>query len=59
MSSPAAVLAELPATATPDEAIRALGFDPETVRAVVVTPTTAIAVAVDYPEPHISPEEAS
>jgi len=39
-------------------AIRGLGFDPSLVRAVVVTPTSAVAISVDYPEPYRAPEEA-
>jgi hypothetical protein len=45
-----------PADPTPAEAIRALGFDPDRVRAVVLTPTSVVAIAADYPEPYIRPE---
>lgn len=45
-------------TRTPAEAIVDLGFDPDAVRAIVVTPTSAIAIAVDYPEPYVAPKEA-
>ena len=44
------------APVSPDEAIRALGFDPTQVQAVVLTPTSAVAVAIDYPEPYVKPE---
>lgn len=40
------------------DAIRGLGFDPGQIRALVLTPTSAVAIAADYPEPHIAPEEA-
>jgi hypothetical protein len=40
----------------PREAIRALGFDPDRVQAVVLTPTSVVAIAADYPEPYIRPE---
>lgn len=36
--------------------LRALGFDPDRVQAVVVTPTSAIAIGTDYPEPYTPPE---
>lgn len=52
------VLPELEPSSTPADAMVSLGFDPALVQAVVVTPTSAIAVAVDYPEPYIAPEEA-
>lgn len=41
---------------TPDDAMRALGFDPATVQAVILTPTSAVAIAADYPEPYVLPE---
>jgi len=41
------------------DAIRSLGFDPDQVQAVVLTPHRAVAIAADYPEPHITPQEAS
>lgn len=34
----------------------ALGFDPNAVQAVILTPTSATAIAADYPEPHTPPE---
>lgn len=47
-----------PMTATsPADAIRALGFDLAAVQAVVITPTTAVAIATDYPEPYTPPTE--
>lgn len=45
-----------PLVATPDDAIRALGFDPDLVQAVILTPTSAVAIAADYPEPYVPPE---
>ena len=36
--------------------LTALGFDPERVQAVVLTPTSAHAIATDYPEPYTPPE---
>ena len=48
----------VPEPYTPDRAIRALGFDPEQIQAVVLTPTSAVAIAADYPEPYVQPEEA-
>lgn len=47
-----------PAPATPPvDAIRALGFDPDLVQAVVLTPTSVVAIAIDYPEPYTAPQE--
>lgn len=43
--------------ATPAGAIRALGFDPGAVQAVILTPTSAVAIAADYPEPYVMPTE--
>lgn len=34
-----------------------LGFDPEQTQTVVLTPATAIGVAMDYPEPLDPPQE--
>lgn len=31
--------------------LRALGFDPDVLQAVVVTPTSAVGISHDYPEP--------
>lgn len=31
--------------------LRALGFDPDALQAVVVTPTSAVGISHDYPEP--------
>jgi hypothetical protein len=39
------------ASSSPDEAIRALGYDPAAVRALVVTATSVVAIAADYPDP--------
>jgi len=43
------------------DAARVLGFDPDRVRAVVMTADGARAVAADYPEPYVIPatEETS
>ncbi|MBE9924421.1 hypothetical protein G8C93_00755 [Cellulosimicrobium cellulans] len=38
---------------SPDAAIRALGFDPALIQSLVITPTSAVAVAADYPDPHV------
>ncbi|GMA26212.1 hypothetical protein GCM10025864_39710 [Luteimicrobium album] len=38
-------------TTAPDVVLRALGFDPEAVQAVILTPTSVVAVAADYPDP--------
>jgi len=38
------------------DAMRALGFDPALVAAVVLTPTSAVAIAADYPQPYVPPE---
>ena len=38
-----------------EEIAAALGL-PTDARAVVITPTTAVAIAADYPEPHTIPE---
>lgn len=44
------------ASRSPREAIGDLGFDPATVQTVILTPTSAVAIAADYPEPYIPPE---
>lgn len=41
----------------PAGVIRAAGFDPDTVRAVVVTPWSVVAIADAYPEPYVPPAE--
>lgn len=47
-----------PPSMDPAQAIRALGFDPEGVRAVILTPTSGpVAIATDYPEPYVMPTE--
>jgi hypothetical protein len=38
-------------TTPPEAVLRALGFDPATVQAVILTPTSVVAVAADYPDP--------
>lgn len=38
------------------DALRAIGFDPATVQAVILTPTSAHAISIDYPEPYTPPE---
>jgi hypothetical protein len=38
--------------------VRGVGFDPAAVQAVILTPTSAVAVDSDYPEPYIPPQEA-
>lgn len=43
--------------ADPRETIRDLGFDPDLVQAVVLTTSTAVAIAADYPEPHTPPTQ--
>ena len=51
-----------PLTGTPAaDAARVLGFDPDRVRAVVMTADGARAIAADYPEPYVIPatEETS
>lgn len=40
----------IPTMSYPD-LLRALGFDPDGVQAVVVTPVAAYAITPDYPEP--------
>lgn len=42
-------------TPTFEEIAAALGL-PTDARAVVITPTTAVAITADYPEPHPMPE---
>lgn len=36
-----------------------LGFDAETTQTVILQPDSVVAIATDYPEPHIAPEEAT
>jgi len=43
-------------TVTPDDAMRALGFDPDLVQTVIITATSVVAIATDYPEPYVLPE---
>ncbi|MFC8732188.1 hypothetical protein ACFT5B_07000 [Luteimicrobium sp. NPDC057192] len=38
-------------TTPPGDVLRALGFDPAAVQAVILTPTSVVAVAADYPDP--------
>ena len=53
-----------PPTETPAESgvlsfpdlLAALGFDAARVQAVILTPTSAHAISVDYPEPYTPPE---
>ena len=47
-----------PTPPTFEEIVAALGL-PADARAVVITPTTAVAIAAEYPEPHTMPEEAT
>ena len=47
-----------PTPPTFEEIAAALGL-PADARAVVITPTTAVAIAAEYPEPHTMPEEAT
>lgn len=56
MTAPVDVPPPSTTQATPDEAMRALGFDPVLVQAVILTPTSAVAIAADYPEPYVLPE---
>ncbi|WP_454044412.1 hypothetical protein [Cellulosimicrobium sp. Marseille-Q8652] len=44
-------------TTSPSDVMRAMGFDPAAVKSLVITPTGVVAVAADYPDPHV-PEEA-
>lgn len=53
---------EAPDPATPEivgpaQVMRVAGFDPDLVRAVIVTPVAVYAVAVDCPEPIDPPTE--
>lgn len=45
-------------TRSPREAITDLGFDPDLVQAVILTADSAVAIAADYPEPYVQPQEA-
>lgn len=38
--------------------VRDLGLDPDAVQTVIITATSVVAIAVDYPEPYIPPQEA-
>lgn len=38
------------------DALVALGFDPTTVQAVILTPTSAVAISTEYVEPYTPPE---
>jgi len=38
------------------DAMRSLGFDPTLTQAVVLTPTSAVAISADYPQPYVPPE---
>jgi len=38
------------------DAMRTLGFDPDLVAAVVLTSTSAVAIAANYPQPYVRPE---
>lgn len=40
-----------------DDVVRALGFDPAAVKAVIVTESSVVAIAVDYPEPTVKPDQ--
>lgn len=46
---------DVPATPPFAQILEALGL-PADARAVVITPTSAVAIAADYPEPHTMPE---
>lgn len=59
MTESAAVVLSSDDLVNPSDAMRSLGFDPAEVQAVVITETTAIAIAADYPEPTNPPQEAS
>lgn len=37
----------------PADVIRALGYDPDHIQSLVVTSTSVVAVAADYPDPHV------
>jgi len=38
-------------TTPPADVLRALGFDPNAVQSVILTSTSVVAVAADYPDP--------
>lgn len=48
----------MPTTDEIAEAMRLLGFDPDKTKTVIVTTDSAVAIATDYPEPVVKPEEA-
>lgn len=50
---------EMLASPDPMTVIESAGFDPSQVKAIIVTPTSITAISLDYPEPHVQPEEAS
>ncbi len=39
------------------DAMRLLGYDPEKVQSLIVTPASVVAISTDYPEPHNPPQE--
>ena len=41
---------------SPQDAIRGLGFDPDLIQSLVLTPTSVVAVSADYPDPHLVEE---
>ncbi len=43
----------------PAAILRSLGYDPDAIRSLVITPTTVIAISADYSEPRVTPEEAT
>lgn len=56
MTAPVDPLPTRAPSRSPREAIADLGFDPDAVQAVILTPTSAVAIAADYPEPYVLPE---
>jgi hypothetical protein len=60
MTVPTPDIPKLPKTPTDPlvltGAMRSLGFDPALVAAVVLTPTSAVAISADYPQPYVPPE---
>jgi hypothetical protein len=43
-------------TTAPADVMTALGFDATAVQAIVITPTSVVAVAADYPDPPGAPD---
>jgi hypothetical protein len=45
-----------PEDRTPRGLMRHAGYDPDVVKAVLITGDAVIAIAADYPEPYVPPE---